>query len=88
MRHDERLLVAEHNPNRTKRCGVHQLLDLIGDHGDEVSRRSWRRQVGNSEDRMKICVRATRFASMREEQNQSRDIVHGGFNFLGGDVTL
>ena len=47
MRHDERLLVAEHNPNRSKGCGMHQLFDLIGDHGDKARRRSWRRQGGN-----------------------------------------
>lgn len=33
VRDDERLPVAEHNFNRLKGFGVHQLFDLIRDHG-------------------------------------------------------
>ncbi len=36
VRDDESLLVTEHNPNRPKGIGVHQLFDLIRDHiGEE-----------------------------------------------------
>jgi hypothetical protein len=35
--HHERLLVSQHNPNRSERLRMDQLFDLVGDHGAEPS---------------------------------------------------
>ena len=35
---NQRLLVSQHEPNRLKRVGSHQIFDLIGDHLLELSR--------------------------------------------------
>jgi len=39
VRHDKGLLIAEHNPNRSKGLSVHQFFDLVCDHALESSRR-------------------------------------------------
>jgi magnesium chelatase family protein len=39
VRHDKGLLIAEHNPNRSKGFSVHQFFDLVCDHALESSRR-------------------------------------------------
>ena len=37
MRHNERLLLPEHDPNRAKRLGMHQFFNLISDHRIEIT---------------------------------------------------
>jgi hypothetical protein len=64
MRHDERLLITEHNPNRSKRLGVHQAFDLISDHRGEVSRirDEGKMETANDERRELGSVRVPRAA--------------------------
>ena len=60
MRHDERLLITEHNSNRLKRLGMHQVFDLVGDHRVEVSRLRDEGKMETANDEMELPGRTRR----------------------------